>query len=302
MKNVYAFIIVLLALILMNIVGRHIQNAVSNIPHEVFVGVYDDIGLFDESKDMKFHLTYYGWVNALEDLTSDLEKIKKLNRIPILTIEPWPYRDYEGDANMFLHEIKLGAYDSVIDGICSEVSKYGDKAYIRWGHEMELPNLRYAWSNKNTARYIDAYRHFVDRCKLNTSNALYMWSPSGEWNAENYWPGEDYVDVIGLSLYSFKEWDEKNIGYQRSFKELMDGKYSHVGKYNKPIIISEMGVTGDGEYQYNWLKDARASFSSYPLLYGVVYFNTYRGDDLWDKDLIAPDWRIDSEKLNLLFR
>ena len=65
------------------------------------------------------------------------------------------------------------------------------------------------------------------------------------------------VDYVGLSVFEFPAFD-RDFYHQttRSFHDQMTEKYARVAKYQKPIVISECGVTGNKEYQLSWLSGA----------------------------------------------
>ena len=73
--------------------------------------------------------------------------------------------------------------------------------------EMDLANKRYPWSHWTPTEYIAAYRHFVNVCRGVASNAKFMWSPRGEANLRDYYPGNDYVDSIGLSGFGYQKYE-----------------------------------------------------------------------------------------------
>ena len=119
----------------------------------------------------------------------------------------------------------------------------------------------------------------------------WLWSPSGNLGVEIYYPGDDYVDFVGLTVFSYVKWDEK-----RSFVQLMDKKWPAVSQFGKPVIISELGISGDDEAKKAWLNQARLNFEKYmPQLKGIVYFNDVNVPNFLSGKK-PPDWRI-NEKL-----
>ena len=105
-------------------------------------------------------------------------------------------------------------------------------------------------------------------------NIAYVWSPAGDRDLARYWPGEQYVDCVGLSVLEFAGSDR---GYYhqttRSFHDQMTEKYTRVTRYKKPVVITECGVTGSEEYQLSWLSGALQDLGHYPLLKALIYFN-----------------------------
>ena len=71
---------------------------------------------------------------------------------------------------------------------------------VRWGHEMELANL-YPWGDRPADVYQQAFRHVVEVFRAaGASNVRFVWSPAGNANAVDYYPGEDVVDYVGVTV------------------------------------------------------------------------------------------------------
>jgi hypothetical protein len=99
-----------------------------------------------------------------------------------------------------------------------------------------------------------------------------------------YYPGDKYVDWIGLSAFAWKNetWSRK------PFSSLIGSTYSTMRTEHpdKPIIQSEFGVYRgssqnrngklvgeDGAFQSNWLKDAFQTIQSWPGIKAAIYSN-----------------------------
>src|SRR6185312_11200836 len=120
----------------------------------------------------------------------------------------------------------------------------------------------------------------------------WVWSPAGNGDAPQFYPGDSYVDFVGLTVLSNKAWD-LSVGATDalSFDELFGPKYATVAPFGKPIVIAEFGAASDSAgRQAAWLQDAYASFARYPLLRGVVYFNAMNAPNTWTGT--TPDFRI----------
>jgi beta-mannanase len=96
-----------------------------------------------------------------------------------------------------------------------------------------------------------AYRHIVNVMRgAGASNITWVWhlnwsdSPGDQWNHfENYYPGNDVVDLIGVSAYGplrpSQNWEPMR------FRDEMDDTYNRIEALapGKPVIISEVGAT-----------------------------------------------------------
>ncbi len=115
-------------------------------------------------------------------------------------------------------------------------------------------------------RYRDAYRHIIDIFRSEGVKNVtwffhfnYQSFPNKEWNSPKYYyPGDNYIDWVGFSLYgaqqSSEEWDDLKFSTQfnSGLKNLQD---LHT---KKPVALLEFGVT-DNHPQGSkalWYKDA----------------------------------------------
>ncbi len=255
-------------------------------PGQVNWGVYDFNKTFDNNL-LAFNHYFFDWKNQSEinNLSYLFEKAKEKNRWVILTIEPYPTND-----DLF-SEIQAGKDDNKIIEICSHINRSSTPVFVRWGHEMERVTGRYPWAVDTPQKFIDGYNYFVNKCKSQTKNAYYIWSPAGESNANLYWPDPQNVDYIGLSLYINKEFELDFYKKVRSFDEAFSERYDRFKNYQKPIMIAELGVNVD---QTAWLYNMQNNFDKYPLLKTVVYFNAKDTDNVWGK-YSTPNWSVDNK-------
>ena len=194
-----------------------------------------------------------------------------------------------------LAAVAQGDYDLLVDNICREIGELDKPVFLRWGQEMERVTGRYPWAVPDGEKYIKAFRYFVNKCRGWVKEGYYVWSPAGDKGLENYWPGADVVDYVGLSVYQLPAWDQDNFGKVRSFGEVVGEKYPRVERYEKPIMVAELGVTGSKKFQRGWMEMALGEMGNFPLLKTVVYFNAKDSEGAWEEKYGVPDWHIASE-------
>jgi beta-mannanase len=155
-----------------------------------------------------------------------------------------------------------------------------------------------------------AFRHVVDRVRargaknvqwmFHTNNYSY---PMDTWNfAPAYYPGSDYVDWLGISVYGQQFLDEPN----PDVPSLLDWPYQELCGLDpkKPVMIAEW-ATGDFPFLANqqgmlkpaWIKQALEVFRMrYPRIKAAVYWH-----ERWqNKDQSYSNLRVNSsiESLN----
>ncbi|RJQ38153.1 hypothetical protein C4559_02170 [Candidatus Microgenomates bacterium] len=260
------------------------------IPERMFLGMYDPERAF-ETTPLDVEMEFINWEKS-EDISRFIENAQRLGRVPMVTIEP--FTTTSGNPSEVLSDTTGALNDAFIKSNALAVKEYDPQiVFIRFAHEMELTN--YPWAQSNPSQYIEAYRHYHDIFDaLGTTNVRWIWSPAGNKEAQDYYPGDEYVDFIGVTVLGYKKWDLEYFPQARSFDELFSDKFEYMGIYGKQIIITELGVSENGntneQYQTSWLKDALSSFGKYPSLKGVVYFNSMNAPNAWKEDV--PDWRI----------
>jgi Glycosyl hydrolase family 26 len=140
-------------------------------------------------------------------------------------------------------------------------------------------------------RFRDSYRHIVRVMREEgASNVTWVFHvnnrdiPDEPWNRmEQYYPGDEWVDWIGVSVYGAQtplddEWPE--------FREVMDGAYPRLASLSasKPIVLLEFAVTtGHKDVdQAAWAEQALRDLVSlrWPRVIGFSWWNeAWQNDD-----------------------
>jgi hypothetical protein len=135
-------------------------------------------------------------------------------------------------------------------------------------------------------RFRDAYRHVVDIFRRNGASDV-SWvfhiaaagAPKEAWNSASfYYPGDDFIDWIGASVYGGL--DDK--GEAASFGGIMKHLYPGMCALSetKPLAILEMGVA-ECPGKPEWIAGALGAVSSgaYPRIKAVCWWNKAKKPD-----------------------
>ncbi len=199
--------------------------------------------------------------------------IQGYGAVPLLYWSPWdkPYMEDRGVDRFSLEAILAGKWDAYIDLWSEGAKSYGKPLFVAWG--LEMNGTWFPWSGhfygggkeispqqwKGPEVYKKCYRYVVDRVRKNgVTNIQWIFHtmnypyPDAPWNQmEAYYPGSDYVDWLGLSVYGkqFKG------DVWKSFLDLADYPYQQICKLDpkKPVMLAEWGV---GEYEPSGTKGA----------------------------------------------
>lgn len=258
------------------------------------LGAYDPYGDFSADSGVSIEHLFLPWEDVeLSTLAQADTYALSHNRNLLITVEPWSWdKNARVTPEKLRQGIKVGRYDPNIKSLCSAIGGLKSDVTIRWGQEMDHDIGRFIWAGWKPADYVSAYRHFVDKCRPQAKMAKFMWSPRGDDNLAPYYPGDKYVDVIGLSVFGLQQFDHDNGGRDRTFAELLKPGYDRVEGFGKPIVVAELAYLGDRDYVRKWAEDStRADPSQFPHLTSVVYFND-KEPYPWPKPYGSPDWRV----------
>jgi len=290
------------------VIGMYPENGNKTLPRA------DEQEINDFEKVIGHQIGSVVWFPTWDDEfpTKSCEMLQKRGIIPHLTWELfWPSKDpnntrqtgpngYEG-----FNDVLDGKYDEYIDRFARDAKAYNQRVLIRFLHEFN--GNWYVWSgNKNghaeggPEKVVAVWKYVVDRFrKIGADNVKWLWVPHGPstdltteaWNSvSNYWPGDAYVDWIGLDGYNFYPQDPWGGArplrdFDNCFRELYD-VCAMLGK--QPMMIAEFGT---GEFQSDnfnkaaWITDAFTKIKTeYPRLKIFTWFNI-------NKEL---DWRVNS--------
>lgn len=266
-------------------------------------GAYDPHGDFSTQKNVVTEHLFLPWEDVeLDDLYVADNYAFARGRKLLITVEPWSWdQDWRVTSDQLRTRILNGSYDANMESIAKIVAKLKSPVIIRWGQEMENKSGRFSWANWRPQNYITAYKRMMDIVRKNSPKAVIMWSPKGEKNLQDYYPGAEYVDIIGLSVFGLQQFDEIEYGKVRSFKESLEQGYNLSVGFGKPIWVAELGYEGGDEYVTDWLKTVTLAFPEFPELKEVVYFNDKEVYP-WPHNLGLPEWRVVRNPANYRIR
>ncbi len=200
-----------------------------------------------------------------------------------------------------LAAINNGQYDAFFRQYAREARSAIEPVYFRFGFEMN--GDWFEWGGKPTA-FIAAWRRvhriFAVEGAVNVS---WVWAPNAisgprtpDNGLEKYWPGDAYVDVIGLDGYNFGD-DHSPWHRWVSCREIFSDALEHIAAsgVTQPVLITGFACADDtaGGRRALWIKNAHAFFTGRPEIIGAIWFN-------YDKRREGePNWRIDADSRSL---
>lgn len=193
--------------------------------------------------------------------------------VPLITWQPVdvPFEEIvNGDHDEYLRDFFRRVADS-----CPDLP-----VLIRFAHEMEMsPNYGkpwYQWQGIDSELYIRAWRHIVSMSDEICPQIRWIWSPNimSEY-ARPYYPGENYVDYVGITVNLPASTSLKYNDFGEFF--LQSCKGNALGEFKKPVIISETGFHSnkeDHEDSINFILSVFKYIRHDPNLKAVVFLDT----------------------------
>lgn len=179
-----------------------------------------------------------------------------------------------------LAEAAKGTYNDHWKKIAEQLSTWQPNEpvlYIRTGWEFNGDWFHYN-SIKHPQDFIGAWRQFVSTFRSVSNRFRFDWCPSGgTGHVEDAYPGDDYVDIIGLDLYDQFRWCKIKDPAERWDKVALHGDHTLLWHqafaklHHKPMSYPEWGVggadSGDDpyfvEHMHQWFIDNHVIYASF---------------------------------------
>ncbi len=295
----------------------YLQNAtLAAHPKKILLGAFDNeakdnfepVVNLEDSLKMTFPLIhmYVAWGSKKDCRfpAARVANITELGSVPVITWEPWlsafSEEEYPGlrpsaerDKNG-MKDVAAGLYDTYITAWAKAARNANKTIFLRLGHEMN-DAYRYPWGpQNNTAQdFIAAWQHVHDIfVNAGAKNVLWVWSPHPAYDFKDYYPGDKYVDHVGVGILNYgvvAVWSR-----WWAFKDIFGNHYPQLAVYNKPIMITEFGSLAVGGNRARWYADALDSMpQKYPLVKSILFFHFSKDNTTTQQTL---NWYIKDDK------
>lgn len=241
-----------------------------------------------------------GQMNPFSEIAVDMDRIRDNGAIPLVTWEPWTGGN-SADTTFELQDIINGNYDSYIASWANAAKTwrtYGRPFFLRFMHEMNGDWYPWAYGvNTNTPdKYVKAFRRVHDIFRSNgVTNVTWVWCVNTAWVGSpalnQFYPGDQYVDWVGIDSYNLGNeveqnhvWESFNARTWDTYQETTGTFQSPGIAYGKPVMIAETGCPADQppDYKWKWFQDALGNKTTsllgsvqtnFPRIKAWIYFN-----------------------------
>ena len=212
----------------------------------------------------------------------NLARVKRLGAVSLIKFSTQDYAFDQTHKMADLKSIGRGTWDEYFKQAALSIQQFGGPVFISINHEMNgnwYPySQAYPGATTTAADYVAAWQRIVTIFNQNgATNVAWVWSPNvpdvGGIGYQNYYPGDAFVDWIGVSLYS---------GNDATAMDDIYGKFAD----KKPFFITEW-ATAPEKNQYNpqfpgevaWVREFFETLNQrYPRVKAISWFNWNQGD------------------------
>ena len=251
------------------------------------------------NKNLTWAYLSFHWDRGLRFPLESCKTLHSMGVVPLVGMMPWSELiQNRAEKKYTLSRIIAGDFDTELARCALDVKSLGFPIIMEFGPEADGAWFPWsgAWNGRDRneygvkgwpdgpERFRNAYRHIIDIFRRNGAVDI-TWvfhvasaePKSGlEWNAVRYYyPGDDYIDWIGVSVYGRLKGSEP----PTAFDKIMQRVYPTLTSLSpsKPIAILELGVSDTGERadKADWIRAAFESITSgrYPRVKAVSWWN-----------------------------
>ncbi|KAK3335036.1 glycoside hydrolase superfamily [Neurospora tetraspora] len=162
-----------------------------------------------------------------------------------------------------------------IANVVRQFTDQGIEVWLRFAHEMNW-YVKPGTYRGNSTQFIKAWQT-VHAAVKDIEGCLMFWNPNNANTMdlyEQWWPGPEYVDIVGMDIYASKT--------TANFRNIYGGFYeAYAKKYQKHFVIPETATKpDDAALKQSWLKAmASDDLSAYPCLKSISWFELRKSFD-----------------------
>jgi endoglucanase len=240
-------------------------------------GFYSQEAIDSKEVDYTFNHEYVNWDDTFDqnNITKALEKSIATLKHPIITLEPWNYSKNISN-NQHFRDIVDGKYDKYIINTCKKINSINTVTLVNFAEGADFGSMsRFSWAIDDPILYKQGYMRWHKKCKEVTNNVIFVWSAFGTKKASDYYPGDEFVDILGLNLL-INENDLTNSKKKKlELTKIIEEKMKNVSSINKIVYLLDFGIQNPNQNSdyveefVNILKE-----NKFPKILGAIYLNT----------------------------
>ena len=230
------------------------------------------------------------WYNDLQD-TSDpayfksvrtlLEDAYRCGKTVELTLQTTNTGENNSNA---VYQVLNGERDAFLHSYAKMIAEFDHPVLFRPVNEMNGDWCVYSayHTGKDANLYQEFYRYLYRIFEQEgADNVIWIWNPNKDskpdmgWNhILNYYPGDEYVDVVGMTAYNTGTYYAQVGESWHTFSELYDDLYrNYTAHFAQPLMITEFSCANKGGNKVEWIQDMFRTIKEYPKIRVAVWWN-----------------------------
>ncbi len=240
---------------------------------------------------------YQGWAYESGFNLAQAEAAVSAGAIEEIDWEPWNYAAGVNQPAYSDLAIADGAYDSFLTQWAAGAKAYGKPIFVRFAAEMngDWDPWDVGVNGNTSAGYVAMWRHVYTSVRTQGAlNVSWIWSPNvsfpGSTPLSDVYPGNNYVDVVGLDGYN---WGTAKSGTQwETFDQIFgpDLATLRILAPKKPVWIAETASAEQGGNKSAWVANLVDEVLALPQVVGFAWFNFNQP---------PTDWTVSSSSSSL---
>ncbi len=186
------------------------------------------------------------------------------------------------DNSSTIYDILDGKYDEYFEMYAKQIKYFGHPILFRLNNEMNGDWCWYSahYYSKDAELYKAMWRHIRGIFDANgVDNLIWVWNPHDlsfpafKWNHYlMYYPGDEYVDVVGLTGYNTgtyfpgERWREFSSIYPQVYSE-------YAQHFSKPFMITEFGSNSFGGNKPAWMNRMFDQIGQFNKIKVAIWWN-----------------------------
>ncbi len=239
----------------------------------------------------QYQAVFVHWGNENEFPVYLSQSLKDSGRTLIIFWEATDYENTSVNQPAYNYDsVIAGKWDSYFREFAAEAKSYGSPVIMIPFSEMNGNWFPFGGMvNGNTpAKHILAFRHIREFFR-DAPNVKFGWAPNSdslpdtpENQLEKYYPGDQYVDYVGVDGFNFNTpW--------MTFDQVFGSALTRLQAYKKPIFVFSF-ASAQGTKKAAWITDAlTVQMKRYPSIKAWIWFNENK----------EKDWRVWSDAASL---
>ncbi|MBQ1252544.1 MAG: endoglucanase [Firmicutes bacterium] len=276
---------------------------------------FDNYKVIESAVDYEFPIMV--WYNHI-DKEPNVEYWEKLlnesydrGKILELTLQTIPLAE---DEQAMVYGVLQGKYDDYLKAYAQTISDFDHPVLFRLGNEMNGDWCSYSGYllSKDALVFVEFYQYIHNIFEeAEADNVIWVWNPNGEskppfqWNhAMMYYPGDEYVDIVGLTAYNTGTYYAEVGETWQTFAELYDDLYAdYDARFGQPLMITEFACASEGGDKAQWIRDMFRDIENYPNIKVAIWWDGCDYDPTKEEKVVARSYVIDeTEEILEVFR